>query len=141
LVVVRLPEVVRRVEPGVVGLAPAGRVASSVVLGTVVAPGVAPTGVVIMPPGVVIVPAGVVMAPPGVVIVPVGSVPMGTVPLVVPTWPGATVPGAIGVVAPGATGTVWAEALVARPSPSREAKANPKVFICEIKISKGRRTP
>lgn len=116
--------------PGVTGLAPTGRVASSVALGTVVVPGAYTV------PGVV--PTGA--APPGVVMVPPGvaplRVPLGMAPLVVPTCPGAAVPGAMGGVAPGATGTVWAEALVARPSPSRAAKANPMVFIRKFRISK-----
>lgn len=120
--------------PGVTGLVPTGRVASSVALGTVVAPGeytvpgVAPTGAA---------PAGVVR-PPLMVL-------LGTAPLVVPTWPGATVPGtavpgAAGTVvapgvAPGVTGIVWAKAVVLKPSPSRAAKANAVVFIRGFRIS------
>jgi len=104
-VVVRLPVVARRAAPGVAGLVPTGWVASSVALGTVVlpgeytVPGVAPAGVT---------PAGVVMLP--------FMVLLGTVPLVVPTWPGAIVPGAtvLGVmgapvvvpIVPGVAGTV-----------------------------------
>ena len=101
--VVRPPVVVRRVAPGVTGLVPAGRVASSVALGTVVvpgeytAPGVVPTGAV---------PAGVVKPP---FRVPPLMVLLGTEPLVVPTWPGVTVvPGATvpGDIVPGVAGTV-----------------------------------
>ena len=134
VVLVRPPVVVRRVAPGVTGLVPTGRVASSVALGTVVAPGEYTV------PGVV--PTGA--APAGVVRPPL-MVLLGTAPLVVPTWPGATVPGtavpgAAGTVvapgvAPGVTGTVWAKAVVLKPSPSRAAKANAVVFIRGFRIS------
>lgn len=124
---VRLPVVVRRVAPGVTGLVLAGRVPSSVALGAVVVPG-AYTVPGVVPTGVV--PAGVVKPP---FRVPPFRVLLGTVPLVVPTWPGATVPGA--VVAPGVPGTVWAKAVVLKPSPSRAAKANAVVFIREVRIS------
>lgn len=131
VVLVRPPVVVRRVAPGVTGLVPTGWVASSVALGTVVlpgeytVPGVVPTGAV---------PAGVVK-PPLMVL-------LGTAPLVVPTWPGATVPGTAApgvtgtVAAPGVAGTVWAKAVVVRPSPSRAAMANAVVFIRKVRISK-----
>ena len=122
--------------PGVTGLAPTGRVASSAPLGAVVAPGeytppgVAPAGAV--PIGTA--PAGVVMVPL-VVMVPF-MVLLGTAPLVVPTWPGATVPVVTGVVAvPGVMGTVWAKIVVLKPSPSRAAKANAVVFIREFRIN------
>lgn len=118
--------VVRRVAPGVTGLAPTGRVASRGAAGAVIAPGEYTV------PGVV--PAGAV--PVGVVKVPLLILLLGTAPLVVPTWPGATVPVVTGVVAaPGAIGTVWAKAVVLRPSPSRAAKANAVVFIREFRIS------
>ena len=116
--------------PGVVGVAPVpmGRVASRVALGTVVVPGeytvpgVAPTGA----------------TPPGVARVPLVVVLLGTVPMVVPGWPGAPAPvmGAVG--APGVTGTVWAKAVVLRPSPRRAAKANAVAFIRRVRISKGK---
>jgi hypothetical protein len=127
---VRLPVVVRRVAPGVTGLVPTGWVASSAALGTVVVPGEYTV------PGVV--PMGAV--PAGVVIAPLLMLLLGTAPLVVPTWPGATVPLFMGAVAaPGATGTVWAKAVVLKPSPSKAAKANAVVFIREFRISKGQK--
>ena len=104
-------------------------------------PSSAALGVVVVPgeytvPGVV--PMGA--APAGVVMVPF-MVLLGTAPLVVPTWPGATVPGVMApVVAPGVMGTVWAETVVLKPSPSRAAKANPMVFIREVRISKGKKS-
>jgi len=123
--VVRLPVVVRRVAPGVVGVVPTGRVASRVALGTVVVPGaytvpgIAPAGAT--PVGVVRVPLVLPFRVPVVA-------PLGTVPIVVLGCPGAPAPGVMGAV--GATGTVWANAVVLRPRPSRAAMANPVVFIC-----------
>ena len=124
--------------PGVVGVVPVpiGRVASRVALGTVVVPGeytvpgVAPTGAT--PPGVARVPLVVPLIAPVVVVL------LGTVPMVVPGWPGAPAPvmGAVG--APGVTGTVWAKAVVLRPSPRRAAKANAVAFIRRVRISKGK---
>jgi hypothetical protein len=144
LVVVRLPVVVRRVAPGVTGLVPAGRVASSVALGTVVVPGeytvpgVVPTGVVpagvVRPPLMVLLGTAPAVVPAGVVIVPFIAPPLSTAPLVVPTWPGAPAPGVM--VEPGETGTVWAETVVLKPSPSRAAKANAIIFIRKVRISK-----
>ena len=124
--------------PGVVGIVPVpiGRVASRVALGAVVVPGeytvpgVAPTGAT--PPGVARVPLVVPLIAPVVVVL------LGTVPMVVPGWPGAPAPvmGAVG--APGVTGTVWAKAVVLRPSPRRAAKANAVAFIRRVRISKGK---
>lgn len=125
---VRLPVVVRRIVPGVAGVAPAGRVASRVLPGVAMVLGAVPVGVVITP-GVLMAPAGV--APTGVFMVP-GMVLLGTVPMVAPGWPDIVVPGVTGtVVVAGEPGTtVWAIAALLRPSTRREAKANPKVFMC-----------
>jgi hypothetical protein len=44
--------------------------------------------------------------------------------------------GAVG--APGVTGTVWAKAVVLRPSPRKAAKANAVAFIRKVRINKGK---
>jgi hypothetical protein len=90
-----------------------------VVPGEYTVPGIAPAGAA--------VPAGVVRVP--------GTVLLGTVPTVVPGCPVTTPPGVPGVaIAPGVMGTVWANAAVLVPSPSRAAKINPVVFIRKVRI-------